>query len=150
MQSESTRMTSGAEARFRLPTPAAVERVVNVIALDSACEAVVARLAERSWEGVTFFPASAATERDGRPSDHIAAGDLVVMLAAAGAAAPAAAAIGQACSDRRVQTAAFVVRSASATDEQLSRTLALVRPWSFMVVIVSDDDYIDDILRSFR
>jgi hypothetical protein len=32
----------------------------------------------------------------------------------------------------------------------LSRTLAHVRPWSLMVVVVNDDDYVDDILKSFR
>jgi hypothetical protein len=150
MPSESARMNSSAEARFRVPTPAAVARVVKVIALDSACDAIVARLAERSWGGATFFPASAARDRSGRAIDDIAAGDLVVMLAAAGADVPAAAAIGRACSDRRVHTATFVVRTALATDEQLSRTLAQVRPWSLMVVIVSDDNDVEDILGSFR
>jgi hypothetical protein len=36
------------------------------------------------------------------------------------------------------------------SDEVLSRTLAQVRPWSLMVVTVSEDDYVEDILRSFR
>ncbi|MBI4887688.1 MAG: hypothetical protein HY824_11395 [Acidobacteria bacterium] len=143
-------MSSAAEARFRVPTPAAVARVVTVIALDPSCDAIVARLAEGSWRGVTFFPASAATDRGGRLIDDIAEGDLAVMVAAAGSDAAAAARIGRACSDRRVHTATFVVRTASATDEQVSKTLAQVRPWSLMVVIVSDDHYVEDILRSFR
>jgi hypothetical protein len=47
-------------------------------------------------------------------------------------------------------THTVIVRAASATDEALSKTLAQVRPWSLMVVVVNDDDYVDDILSSFR
>ena len=32
----------------------------------------------------------------------------------------------------------------------LSKTLAQVRPWSLMVVVASDEAYVDDILTSFR
>ena len=33
------------------------------------------------------------------------------------------------------------------THEALSRTLAQVRPWSLMVVVANEDDYVDDILN---
>lgn len=150
MLSESARMSSAAEARYRLPVPASVARIVKVIALDSACDNILARLAEGSWNGVTFCPASAVADRTGLVVEEIAAGDLVVMVAAAGADASAAAVIGRACSDKRVHTAAFVVRAESATDEALSKTLAQVRPWSLMVVIANEDAYVEDILKSFR
>ncbi|HEY5619376.1 MAG TPA: hypothetical protein VIK60_15660 [Vicinamibacterales bacterium] len=150
MLSESARMSSAAEARFRMPAPASVSRVVKVVALDRACDHVVERLAEGSWSGVTFFPASAVADRAAPLVEDIATGDLVVMVAAVGADASRAALIGKACSDRRVHTATFVVRAASASDEALSKTLAQVRPWSLMVVIVGDDNYVEDILRSFR
>ncbi|MGH9254770.1 MAG: hypothetical protein ACRD3C_09385 [Vicinamibacterales bacterium] len=143
-------MSSAAEARFRMPSPASVARLVKVIALDPACDDVLARLAEGSWNGVTFFPASAVADRTGRLVEDVATGDLVVMVAAVGGDASAAAVIGKACSDRRVHTATFVVRAASASDEALSKTLAQVRPWSLMVVIAGDDTYVEDILRSFR
>jgi len=141
-------MSSAAEARFRLASPASCARVVAVVALDPACDDVLARLAEKSWGGVRFFPASAAAER--AVLDEVAAGDLVVMVASAGADASAAGLIGRACSDRRVHTATFVIRAASVSDEVLSNTLSQVRPWSLMVVIASEDDYVEDILRSFR
>jgi len=32
----------------------------------------------------------------------------------------------------------------------LSSTLAQVRPWSLMVVIANDHNYVEDLLRSFR
>ena len=150
MRSESARMSSAAEARFRLPTPATVVRSMTISALDPASDDVVAKLAKGSWKHARFFPASAVAARTPRLLDDIANADLVVMVATAGADAPAAAAIGEVCSDRRVHTATFVVRAGRVSDEALSRTLGQVRPWSLMVVIANDDTYVEDILRSFR
>ena len=127
MLSESARMSTAAEARFRIQTPNPTGRAVKVIALDSAGEREIAKLA-----------------------GEVAAADLVVMVVPAGADARAAATIGKACSDRRVMTTTIVVRAGAATDEALSATLAQVRPWSLMVVVVNDEDYVEDILRSFR
>lgn len=146
MVSESARMSSAAEARFRIPTPASVARLVAVIGLDSASEEVVAKLALAPWDGVRFYPAVAAE----RGLDDLTRGDLVVMVTRAGADARAAATIGRACSDKRVHTATFVLRTEATTDAALSATLAQVRPWSLMVVIASDGDYVGDLLRSFR
>jgi hypothetical protein len=125
--SESARMSSAAEARFRLRTPAAVSRVVKVITLDTATDREVGKLV-----------------------DEIPSADLVVMVVSAGADAHAAAIIGEACSVSRVMTTTLVARASSATDAALSKTLAQVRPWSLMVVIASDDAYVDEILSSFR
>ena len=120
-------MSSAAEARFRIQTPNPTSRVVKVIALDTASEREIAKLVE-----------------------EVPTADLVVMVASAGADAKAATIIGEACSLERVMTTALIVRAESATDEALSKTLAQVRPWSLMVVIASDEDYVEDILRSFR
>jgi hypothetical protein len=155
MLSESARMSSAAEARFRIQMPPPTARAVKVIPLDPVSDRLVARLAESSWNGVTFFTASelhptALADRTKGLMEAAAAADLVVMVATAGADAQAAAIIGEACSRTRVPTATFVVRATSASDEALSKTLAQVRPWSLMVVIASDDDYVEDILRSFR
>jgi hypothetical protein len=150
MLSESARMSSAAEARFRVRAPASVARVVSVVALEPDCDDVLVRLSERSWKDVSFFPASAVSGCDRERLETVANADLVVMVAAAGADASAAASIGRACSDRRVHTAAFVLRGPSTSDEALSKTLAQVRPWSLMVVIAGDEGYVEDILRSFR
>jgi ribosomal protein L11 len=127
MESESARMSTAAEARFRIQTPPDTNRAVKVIDLDSATDRDIKRL---------------IAEIDGA--------DLVLMLISAGGNAEAAATIGEACSARRVMTHTVIVRAASATDDALSKTLVQVRPWSLMVVVVNDDDYVDDILRSFR
>ena len=58
MQSESARMSSAAEARFRINAPNSKGRAVKVIALDQPSERVVKSLAQRQWNGATFFTAS--------------------------------------------------------------------------------------------
>lgn len=127
MLSESARMSSAVEARFRIQVPNPTGRAVKVIALDAASEREIARFVE-----------------------EVPAADLVVMVVSAGADAQGATTIGKACSDMRVMTTAIVIQDASATDEALSKTLAQVRPWSLMVVVASDDEYVGDVLRSFR
>ena len=147
MLSESARATSAAEAKFRVDPGAIVNRRVRVVALDAATDAVVNRLASGSWNSVTFVRHGELADR---AADDLAAADLVVMVVAAGADAAAAARIGQACSDMRTHTATFVLRTPTATDDMLSRTLAQVRPWSLMVVVANDSAYVEDVLRSFR
>ena len=137
-------MNSAAEAQFRIAA-ASESRAVTVVALDARSERVVARLAQRPWNRARFLNASAAT----LPED-IEATDLVVMVATPGAETPAAAAIGAACSARRVMTTALVTDSESASDEALSRTLAQLRPWSLMVVVANADQYIEDVLAALR
>ena len=147
MLSESARATSAAEAKFRVDPGAVVSRRVRVVALDAATDPLIDRLSAGKWHAVTFVRHA---DVQARAADDVAAADLVVMVASAGSDAAAAARIGQACSDMRTHTATFVVRHASATDDMLSRTLAQVRPWSLMVVVASDEAYVEDVLRSFR
>ncbi len=113
--------------RFRIQAQPPTGRVIRTIDLDTANEDEVAQLVA-----------------------GVADADLVVMMVGAGNDAHAAAVIGEACSARRVMTHTLIVRAAHATDEALSRTLARVRPWSLMVVVANDDDYVDDLLKSFR
>lgn len=169
MRSESARMSSAAEARFRIQAPNSSPRKIKVIALDEPSEEVVRQLAATSWNNAAFFtaavdPGSTAAvsgrsstgwfrDLDGGPADLIDvvdAADLVIMVAAAGQQSPASAMIGEACSHKRVMTTALLVGNENASDEALSKTLLHLRPWSLMVVIASADDYIEDMLIALR
>jgi len=166
MLSESARMSSAAEARFRVQAPNSKPRAIKVIALDSASEPVLQRLAGASWEHTTFFrvssgnggrvpnpaaPPGTLTDLSGQPANiqtEVNDADLVIMLAAPGGRAEAAAAVGQACSRRRVMTTTLIVGNNTASEEALSRTLVQVRPWSLMLVISRTDDYISDMMTA--
>jgi hypothetical protein len=171
MQSESARMSSAAEAKFRIAAPNSRPRAVKVIALDVASERVVKELARDSWQGATFLTASAfagaasssAPERfslggwlndlAGRTKnlvEEVASADLVVMVATAGESAGAAAIIGEACAVRHVMTTALILGTASSSDEALSKMLAQLRPHAMMLVISNANEYIKDMLTALR
>jgi hypothetical protein len=164
MLSESARMTSAAEASFRIQAPNSIPRATKIIALDAPSEGVVRRLAKAHWNQATFLTApvsdSTAEDSDGplsdlagretRVRDEVNAADQVIMVASAGANAQAAAIIGRACSLKHVTTTTLVVGATSASGEALSKTLAQLRPWSLMVVIADNDDYIEDMLTALR
>jgi hypothetical protein len=173
MESESARMSSAAEARFRIDAPNSQPRAVKVIALDALSEQVIKELARSPWQRATFLTASAfagAPQNSARASERfslggwlndlagrtrnlveeIAAADLVVMVASAGENAGAAAIIGEACNLRHVMTTALILGTASSSDETLSKMLAQLRPHAMMLVISSADEYIKDMLTALR
>jgi hypothetical protein len=162
MLSESARMSSAAEARFRIQAPNSLPRAIKVIAMDSQSDDVVKELAGQPWRHAMFLTASSSTDSarstwltdlEGRSADlfdEVDRADLVVMVASPGGHAERAAAIGKACSHGRVMTTALVVSAASASEEDLAKTLAQLRPWSLMVVIANANDYIEDMLTALR
>jgi hypothetical protein len=156
MQSESARMSSAAEARFRIQAPNSLPRAIKVFALDAAGRAVIDRLAGSGWPHATFLTAASSDDlRDlaGHPRsvrEEIDTADLAVLVAGPGGHADAASIIGEACSARRVTTTGFLVGAASAPEPEVAKTLAQLRPWSLMVVIARHDDYIDDMMTALR
>ena len=170
MESESARMSSAAEARFRIDYPNSEPRAVKVVALDEASERVVKRVAQLAWQRASFFTSLrfGAGETAGREGwsmtawlsdlagrtktliEEVASADLVVMVASAGAGAEAASVIGEACAARKVMTTALIIAGAQRSDDELSRTLAALRPYASMLVIASGDEYVEEMLAALR
>ena len=150
MTSESARMSSAAEARFRVDLPNSRPRALKVVALDARSEPVVDDLAHRRWNGAAFFTAAAFTSDPARLREEIDTADLVVMVATAGSHSGGVALIGEACSRRRVTTTGLVVCDEETSDEDLSETLSRLRPWMLMLVVASSRDYIEDMLFALR
>jgi hypothetical protein len=168
MLSETARVTTAAEARFRIDAPNSKPRHVKVVALDAKSEALVKHLAQLRWNNASFFTASAfagappghgfsvqgwLSDLAGRTKDlvdEVNGADLVVMVATAGENAQAATLVGEACSLKRVNTTGLILGGVSASDEMLSKTLAQLRPWSLMLVIANGEDYIEEMLVALR
>ena len=174
MESESARMSSAAEARFRINSPNSQPRAVKVIALDTPSERVVKELAQSPWQRATFLTASAFSgaprqgerfsmggwlnDLAGRTKnlvDEVESADLVVMVASAGENAAAAAIIGEACNVKRVMTTALILApppegKVGVSDETLAKMLSALRPHVMMLVISSADEYIKDMLAALR
>jgi hypothetical protein len=169
MLSESARMTTAEEARFRIDYPNSKPRAVKVVALDPPSEAVVKRLADRPWQRAAFLTAlkfegaprggagwsmqAWLSDLAGRTKDlidEVATADLVVMISSAGTNAQAAAVIAEACAVRKVMTTALIIDSAAKSDAELSKTLASLRPYASMLVIASNEEYIEEMLVALR
>ncbi len=169
MQSELARMSSAAEAKFRIDRPNSQSRAVKVIALDAPSEGIVKDLAAAPWRRATFLTASAfsGAPRQGEPFsmggwlndlagrtknlvDEVETADLVVMVATAGENAAAASLIGEACQAKHVMTTALILGGAASSDETLSKMLGALRPHAMMLVISSADEYIKDMLTALR
>src|SRR5215472_3249982 len=127
MDSESARMSSAAEARFRVDYPNSKPRAVKVVALDAASQRVVKRLAERSWHRATFFT-SIKFEGAPRSGESWAAW----------------------LSDLAGRTKALIIGGKQQSDEELSKTLATLRPYASMLVVASSEDYIEEMLSALR
>jgi hypothetical protein len=178
MESESARMSSAAEARFRIDYPNSQPRVTKVVALDETSERVVKRVAQQAWQRANFFTSlkfggADATGGEGWSNkagsagsiktwlsdlagrtkaliEEVASADLVVMVASAGTSAEAASVIGEACAARRVMTTALIIASAQRSDDDLSKTLAALRPYASMLVVASGDEYVEEMLAALR
>ena len=169
METESARMASAAQAKFRIDRPNSRPRAVKVIALDPPAERVVKDLAQAQWQGATFLTASAFSgaprqgekfsvngwlnDLAGRTKDlvdEVNSADLVVMVATAGQNAAAAAIISEACNVKHVMTTALILGGGSSSDETISKMLAQLRPHVMMLVISSADEYIKDMLTALR
>ncbi len=169
MESESARMSSAAEARFRISAPNSRPRAIKVVALDAPSECIVKELAQSQWQCATFLTASAFSgaprhgerfsvggwlnDLAGRTKDlvdEVDSADLMVMVATAGESAAAAAIIGEACNVKHVMTTALILGGASSSDDVISKTLAQLRPHVMMLVISSTDEYIKDMLTALR
>jgi hypothetical protein len=173
MESESARMSSAAEAKFRIDKPNSQPRAVKVIALDTRSERIVKELAQSPWQRASFLTASSfsGAPRRGEPFsepfslggwlndlagrtkdlvDEVNSADLVVMVATAGESAAAAAIIGEACSVKHVMTTALILGGGASSDETISKMLTQLRPHVMMLVISSADEYIKDMLTALR
>jgi hypothetical protein len=169
MVSESARMTTAHEARFRVNDPNSVPRTIKVVALDEESKPLIDEVSRLPWNRASFFTSMSfegATPRAeqssikawlndiaGHTRDLIAEideADFVVMVAGAGEDAQGASIIGEACLSRNVTTIGLIVQSAETRDEDLSRTLGHMRPFAKMLVIASGREYIEVMLTALR
>jgi len=145
MRSESAHMSSAAEARFRVQEPNSLPRSIKIVALDERSETRFRELTDGAWtiNGVgSHFSQTLLTD--------IENADMVVLLASPGRQSQMASIIGEACQRQRIMITSLILGARSASEHELSQTLADVRPWSHMVVIANADEYVRDMLVALR
>ena len=167
--SESARVMTAEESRFRVSYPNSRSRRSCIIALDEASRVLLDQLAEtRRGQSAQFFtyieapatgtrrilPVDAVLEHlDGRRislSEVIKAADIVVMVAAAGTPAVGARIIGNTCLLCSKLATALVIKAPDADSQTLTGTLRALRPFAVMLVVSSSEEYIPEMLDALR
>jgi hypothetical protein len=170
-QTESARVTTAKEARFRVPYPNSKPRAIKVIALDREAGQVVEEVSRTTathaqfFKSMTFPRAPGVAGGDGNRLkawlddvaghakdlvDEIDSADSVVVIANAGADAAGASLVGETCQLRHKSMVGVVLRTPSTSDEGLSRTLLGLRPYTVMLVVISGPEYVEEMLTAMR
>lgn len=150
MQSESARMSSAQEARYRIDAPNSRPREIAVIALDAASGPWLRELQGAGLTHAHFFDGAELAADRARLTAAIGAADVVVMLATAGSDQSSVAMIGEECSRRRISTTGLLYCPHGLGDEAVAASLQRIRPWMLMLVLASAPAYAEDVLRSLR
>src|SRR5919106_7003469 len=156
---ESARMTTAREARFRIDYANSSPRSTRIIALDrTSARAIPSLVAAPS--GARFLTAPGPEGRPGETllvqdgtnvslADALASADAVVMVATAGESAEAALRIGPECRARGIMTTG-VILPLEGKDVDSSLTLKNLRRYAAMLVVATDVDYLADMLSALR
>jgi hypothetical protein len=165
--SESLRMLTAREAKFRVQYPNSKPRAVKMIAIDEASAQLVDEISRLTWNGAEFFNASsfgevaedavaqsgARSPRDSPLSlfDKLADADSVVVVTSVGADPQAAGLIAAACREYRIPLIVLVVpRPGGGTEAELETSLRSLRPHAHMLVIAEDLSYVEAMLTALR
>ena len=163
--SESARVTTAQEARFRIQYPNSKPRAVKVIALDAEAARLVDDISKQQWNGAAFFK-SLSFEHSGEANakawlnnlaghtselaGEVANADCVVVIAGAGEDAASVSVIAELCAQHHKTLVALVVPQGSYDQDTVDRSLKALRPYAKMLVIAHERDYIEAMLTALR
>jgi hypothetical protein len=156
LQSSCAQATTLEETRYRIDAPVAGRHGARVVALDDGAATLVRKLARDPWNAARFYTLAAGGQAtqlhrtSGSPAalaDELVDGDVVVMIATRDGAAPdAVAAIGRACAERGIMTAAVAVGD----QEGLRATVHALRPYARVLLVSNDESDVTDLLTALR
>lgn len=163
MLSECARMTTTAEACFRVDYPNSSARRIKIIALDRAAERVVRRLAQGTWNSAIFMTTAGGgrshSVRDWLRNlagealdllDQLSAADLVVTVSTAGENSQDCSVIAEACKVHGITMTALLIDPLSAPEPLLLETMMPLRQHASMLVVAKAEDYVEAMLTALR
>lgn len=153
---------TAAEARFRIDAPVDIQRATRVIALDPGAAEVTADVARLPWRAAQFLTCDApdvsgnghgrepilrtANGSEIHLREVLDGADIAVMIATDDDGADLAAAIGEACWERRIMTAGVVID----TERRLAAAVRALRPHAQVLLVSTDVDDVVEILAALR
>ena len=170
MLSESARMTTAHEARFRVQYANSKPRAACIIALDTSSAELVNEISGLTWNGAKFFTSLSFTvgsdpgvTEDGMKAwlndiagrtlelvSEIAESDFVVLITAAGEDGRAASIIAKACKAHHKTLVGIVLPGDGASEDDVAASLDYLRPHTRMLVVASGRDYVEVMLTALR
>ncbi len=160
--SSCARAATAEESRYRIDRPIAPSRAGRVIALDQRAAEVVAGTAQMEWANARFYVCDSVAEDgetvmlrgiDGGPAtmaDELASASVVVMVATSDTGAGCAYALGKACWERGIQTAALVLGDGTNEGTVAAAAVAALRPHARVLLPDADELDVVDILTALR
>jgi len=163
--SESARVTTAQEAKFRIQYPNSKPRAVKVIALDTQSAKLVDEVSTLPWNGAAFFKSLSfdaakgtnvkawLNDLAGQTADlatEVANADCVVVISGAGQDAHSVSLIAELCTQHHKTLVALVVPQDATRDEEIDASLRILRPHAKMLVIAHGRDYIEAMLTALR
>ncbi|MEX1215516.1 hypothetical protein [Saccharospirillum sp.] len=158
MLSQSVRVTTAAESRYRIALPNSRGRKTLVLALGKSALTALAELQELEWNNTQFgFYASGELQLYQAQqtlrvtfNDLLDKVDVVVLLITADSDVDAIVSIGHACSERRVMTSGFILVQTDRDEATLNNVLACTRKVTVSLVADADTDTLIESLRAVR
>ena len=168
MLSESARVTTKAESRYRIPYANSSRRAVKVIALDAPSAKLLNELSQLPWNGAQFFTAAPARDETASSAqslkawlndltghtldlvEEVSCSDFVVVVASAGEDAQSVSVIAEICEMHHKTLIALVVPREGDDDEQVAKSLKHLRPFARMLVVTHGRDYVESMLTALR
>lgn len=151
--SSCARAATAKEAAFRIDYPLASARATRVVGFDVHADEVVRSVAGRVWAQARFYSATGAGHQlvtmagEARPlAGELDGADSLVMVAATGEHAGAAATIGAACQVRGIMTAGLVLTPGKLTSD----ALMALRPYARILLVPAEEDDLLELLRAIR
>lgn len=167
--SESARVTTREEAKFRINYPNSMPRRSRIIALDDAGHAALSELEGPHRSDAHFLRYIASKpvdeslpmlqfdavleDRTGRQVsliEEVENADIIIMMITAGSDASAAEIIANAAFVRNKLTTGLVLNTGSVSALEMSHTLKALRPFAPMLVVSSGAEYIEAMLAALR
>jgi hypothetical protein len=151
--SSCARAASAEEAAFRIDYPLAPARGTRVVGMDPEALETVREAAALDWAQARFYgisdPGHDLLALDGTSralAEELEGVDSLLMVAASGENAEAAATVGAACKVRGIMTAGLVLTPGRITSD----ALIALRPYARILLVPAEPDDLVELLKAIR